>query len=308
VSSGPPESELTSLDSFLVEHIRRNPGLRYGAICKVAQTAFGVSRATVTRHLSQLVRFGDLVVRPSHQYDAKDTTIERARPLLEVRWRDETTVIYPDGTARVSLDQEFRVVSGELRHFDFDLPRPYRNVVWWCTAPSVLRQVPSNAVQEPRGTHRTEFVPPVSSRDKTWHRITLAHESIRRPYLRLPPKTPVGGHAAPIVTRRNSESTYVNAQRVNFAQRFALNAILRLQVVLPESLSIRSATFRVLPTSSTDQVDSAEQGRLLALGRILRGHSGFRKSNSTITLSVPDPKLNRIYEILWIPREVRGTR
>jgi hypothetical protein len=174
------ESPAPNIDEYLREYLRRNPGSHYTVLLASTQQDCAVSRATVTRHLARLLRFGEIVRRTDHSYELRGPAADRARPLLEVRWRDETTIIHPDQSARVTREQEFRVVSGELRHFNFDLPRPYRNVTWWCTVPSALHGMTSTEVQEPRGTHRVEFTPPIGSRVREWHRFLMAHESLRR--------------------------------------------------------------------------------------------------------------------------------
>jgi len=130
------------IDSFLVRHIRLNPGLRFGAIVQSARVACRVSQATVARHLSRLVRIGELAVRPDRTYSFGEPAAATARAVLEVRRHDEAVIIDSCGTARGIAQDEFRVISGKLTHLYFIFPKPTRQFILWCSVVSRVSRPP----------------------------------------------------------------------------------------------------------------------------------------------------------------------
>ncbi|MCI4323195.1 MAG: hypothetical protein L3K03_04135 [Thermoplasmata archaeon] len=294
-----PDSPGAQIESFLVRKVRAKPGLGFSAIVDAAQVTCHVSRATAARHLSRLVRFGDVTLLPDRTYVIGESATPGPRPTLELRWVESRTFIRADGTAWSSVDQEYRVASGTLHHFDFFRPKPHRHILWWSTAPSHVSRIPAGPGHGLQGTHRVEFDPPLSSRNATWQRMHLAEEFPRRYRMMQGPLGASAESTAPGEGAQEADNLEVHSQRSNFAQRFSSDARLRLQVVLPTGYPIGAAESRIAFPTRPDRMDPAEQLRVDTLSQASRHFEGLRRSGSTLTLSVPRPRLDRRYEIRW---------
>jgi hypothetical protein len=297
------------IDSYLLGYIRTKPGLGFSGIVRSAQLECAVSRATAARHLSRLVRFGEVTLLPNRTYVLGETAGSGPRPTVEVRWAQSTELISADGTCWSVVEQEYRVISGTLDHFDFLRPKPHRHFVWWSTSPSHWVRIPQRRSQGHHGTHRVEFDPPLTSRNATWQRMSLTEEFPREYRMA---QSAGASRRRPTSSREDSEeseSLEVGAQRSNFGQRLARDARLRLQLVFPEGYPVGAVRCRVNHFTTPDRVDTEEQQRVEALGELPSHSDGLRHSGSTISLSIPRPKLDRRYEIRWgLPTPAQRTR
>ncbi|MCI4323945.1 MAG: hypothetical protein L3K03_08035, partial [Thermoplasmata archaeon] len=287
------------IETFLVRHIRANPGLGFRDLVQAAQLVCHVSRATAARHLSRLVRFGEVALRPDRTYSLAEPTAPAPRPIVEVRWFDLDLLIRPDGTARAFEQREFRVVSGQLDHIEFTHPKPMRQFTWWCSTPAHMSTIPSIRSTTRLSTHRFEFATPLTARSSAWHRIQIAVETPVWYRMAYDP-----GHRAPRVPLPNepskeSESIEVPSHGHRFGQRLAPDAHLGLHIVLPKGYPIGPARSRVRFLTEPGRVDLAEQLRVAKLKEDEWHQDGLRRFGTTFTLSIPRPKLDRHYEIQW---------
>jgi hypothetical protein len=307
--TGSPDAPGAQIESFLLRRVRSKPGLGFSAIVDAAQVTCHVSRATAARHLSRLVRFGDVTLLPDRTYVIGESATPGPRPTLELRWVESRTFIRADGTAWSSVDQEYRVASGTLHHFDFFRPKPHRHILWWSTAPSHVTRIPTGPGHALQGTHRVEFDPPLSSRDATWQRMHLAEEFPMRYRMTQGRVGAASSGASRAGAAQEADNLEVHSQRSNFAQRFSSDARLRLQVILPTGYPIGPAECRVAFPTRTERSDPVEQLRVDTLSRTSRHFEGLRRSGSTLSLSVPRPRLDRRYEIRWtLPTATRRNR
>jgi hypothetical protein len=290
---------LAEIDSFLIQHIRDNPGTRFGAIVQAAQSSRRISRAAAAKHLSRLVRFGDVRLLPDHTYIIGESTASTSRATTEDRWLNQVVIIRPDGSARLVLEQEFRVVLGQLDHLEFVDPKAPRQFIWWCTAAGHLTKLAAMRAPTRLPTHNLGFTIPLTARNPAWQRVCqnldLPHW-YRMAYSPRPRSSTSRGRGEP---EHESESiTYLSQDR-RLGHRLTSDAHLRLQVVLPEGYPVGPARFRVHFVTEPGVVDSAEEMRLAKLGDDESRQEGFRRAQGILTLSVPRPRLDRRYEIEW---------
>jgi len=304
VERAAPDSEASDsraepVESFLLRHIRENPGLGFGAIVQAAQAACNVSRATAALHLSRLVRFGDVSLLPDRIYLIAEPGAPAARAIMELRWSDATVIIHPDGSARHIIQQEFRVVSGQLDHIEFGHAKPLRQFIWWCTAASRASRVPATQAPSRLSTDYIEFAAPLIARKAAWHRFCVAEEM--PPWYRMAcPQRVASRHvAARDEPTHEAESIELPSQDRRFGRRLTSDARLRLQMVFPEGYPVGPARCRVRFLTEPGLIDSVEELRLASLGADQGHQDGLRRFGSTLTLSVPRPRLDREYEITW---------
>jgi hypothetical protein len=285
-----------TVESFLIQYIRTNPGVRFGAISRAAQVACRVSRATITRHLSRLVLVGDVTLAPGRTYVVPDLTM---RPTMEDRFYHNTICIRADGSSREMLQQEFRVVSGEIGHLEFIYPKRPRQVTWWCTAPAHLNWISPTRNPSKLSIHRIEFESPLVARMSGWQRFFVNIDHPRWYRMVYDPRTRVGSQAIADERAHESEGARYLSEALRLRHRLSPDVHLRLQVVFPGGYPVGPARCRVRIHTDLNQIDSAEESRLAKLAENEWHQDGLRRLGSTLTLSVPRPKLDRRYEIVW---------
>ncbi|MCI4323373.1 MAG: hypothetical protein L3K03_05060 [Thermoplasmata archaeon] len=287
------------LDSFLKAYVAANSGRRLGDIVQAGQREYRVSRRTIARRLSRLVRFGEVTILPNHTYAETEATASATRALVELRWFDAIFVIQPDGGARVFHHEEFRVVSGQLDHVEFNQPRRPQQFIWWFSSAGHASMIPAHRSLSNVMSHHVEFVTPLSARKPTWQRLSV-NRSFSAGYRMA--HTPRSGRRDPRgwdEAATESESLQVQSQGRRFGQRLTSDAHLRMQVVLPERYPIGPVRCRVRFVTEPGRVDSAEETRLSKLQSDDARQDGLRRFGSTLTLSVPHPLVDRHYQIEW---------
>jgi hypothetical protein len=98
---------------------------------------------------------------------------------------------------------------------------------------------------------------------------------------------------------QESESIEIGTHARLFEQRLSPDAYFRLQLVFPAGYPLGPIRSVVRLKHEPDKFDSAEGLRLEALARSTKDGDGFRRAGAAVTLSVPAPKINRHYEIVW---------
>jgi hypothetical protein len=285
--------------SFLTQLVESNPGLKFGAIVRAAQVSCRVSRATAARQLARLVRFGDLVILPDHTYGPGGSDGDRARAVVEIRWQDMLVTILPSGAGRVFHHREFRVVSGSLEFLDFAFIKRPTQFSWWLSAPGRLNRAPRAVAGAPMFAYRIDLESPLSSRDAAWHRLLVSGEI--RDWFRMDRGPEKGPRAPSAAEELGSEflCTVLPLHARVYDQRVAPEAHLRLQVALPERYPVRAPRPRVTWQTNPDRADATELLRLRAATAAASHQDGLRVSSTTFTLSVPQPRLDRRYCIVW---------
>jgi hypothetical protein len=288
-----------SVESYLIKHLGANPGLRFGALVHAAQTACHVSRITVARHLARLIRFGDIAQLPDHTYCVVEPTAPTQRSTLEFRRSEETYLVLPDGTARDFIHEEFRVNSGKLEHMELNVARSPRMVDWWSTTPSQISDVASIHTPTRMFTLYFEFAKPLIARNATWQTICWSMDL--PDWYRMSYASKARSHSARIrhELATEAESIHFASEAPRFAQRLSADALLRLQVVFPLGYPIGPARSRVVFHSEPKRIDTAEDARLMKLSEDDSHQDGLRRIGSKLVLSVPRPRLDRIYKIEW---------
>jgi hypothetical protein len=287
------------VDTFLKEHVRAHPGLRLAAIVQACQRNFGVTRRTVARHLARLVRFGELTLLPEHTYVITEPAASTSRAVIELRWFDAAFIINPDGTARVFHNEEFRVVSGQLDHLEFNHPKPPRQFIWWCTSPGRATRIPARRSLSQVVSYHLQFVAPLTARDSAWQWLSVNRIFSRgysMAYTSRSARPADGGDADGAV---ESESVQIQSQGRRFGQRVSPDAHLRLQVMLPEGYPVGPVRSRVRFVTEPTRIDTSEETRLTKLRGDESSQDGFRRSGTAMVLSVPHPLLDRHYMIEW---------
>jgi hypothetical protein len=295
---GSGDQEESELDSFLIERIRSSPGVRFGAIVRAASAERKVPRSTTARHLSRLLRYGDVTLLPDRGYHIGELSSTSGRALLEVRWYDVVAFVLPDGSARMVSQEEWRVVSGQLSHIEFNHPVPPRQFLVWSTAPGRIARIPAIRAPSRLSMDRVDFTTPLTARRSTWQRVCV---NVEWPAWYRMARSPAasGGRPTRSEPSREFQSIQVPSQGLRFGRRLTSDAQLRLQVVFPAGYPIGPARSRVLFQTEPDRNDPAEEGRLAGLANDEVRRDGLRRSGTTLALSVPRPLVDRHYTIEW---------
>jgi hypothetical protein len=304
-----PDPRVGPVESFLIRHVRANPGVRFGAIVHAAQAAQHVPRRTAATHLARLVRFGELILLPDRTYVVGDPSAPAARAIVEIRWYSVMIVVSPDGTARLFQEREFRVVSGQLDHIEFSTPRPARHFIWWCTATGTSSRISALRSPSHMATDSFEFAPPLVARRAAWQRLCVSLDLPQWFRMAYTPSAAQRSRDARDDPTLVSESIEVPSQGARFGHQLAPDAQLRLQMVFPERYPIGPTRCRVRFQMEPGRIDSVEEQRLARL-RVDESHQdGLRQFGSIFTLSVPQPLLDRSYELeLGLPTVAQRTR
>jgi hypothetical protein len=289
----------TDTDSFLLQYIRSNPGVRFGALSRATQLACHVSRATATRRIARLVRFGEVTLLPDRTYVAGGSTTPPSRAVMEIHWTDDAVVIRPDGSSRDFVRREFRVVSGQLDHILINHPGPVRQFIYWSTTAGRMKWVPASRTPSRQGKHLFSFAAPLTARTTTWQRMSWTTEFPKLYRMAYTPKSGAPRSGAEGETARESEAVEFETESRRFEHRFSPEAHLRLQIVFPEDYPIGPARCRVRFGTEPNRFDVIEERRLAKLSGDRWRLDGMRRSGTTLTLSVPQPLLDREYEIEW---------
>lgn len=299
-ASDESDTGVAPIDTFLLRHVQSNPGLRFSPLSRAAQAACKVSRATVTRHLSRLVRFGDLVLLADRTYVSGGSSGPTGRAVLEVRWYDVAIFVQPDGSSRILAQEELRVVSGQLGHLELLLPRPKGRVTWWSTAASRFSQVATVRAHRRRSVPGIVFAEPLTARNMTWQRM-CSNIDFPAAYHRMaytPTKNP-GSAGARDDKAHDSDSIGLPSQGRRYGHRIAPDARLRLQVMFPPRYPIGEARCRVSYFGEPNRVDPDEELRLAKAADDSWHQDGLGRFGTTMSLSVPHPLLDRQYGIEW---------
>lgn len=287
------------VEAFLVRHVRDHPGLTFGELIRVARLSRAIPRSTAARHLARLVRFGELTLLPDHTYIAGDAGSAPGRALVEVRWQDIVIVVNTDGSARSFMQREFRVVSGSVDHMDFTTPRPLHQFVCWSTAPGRVSRIPAHRAPNRLLTYRYDLAAPLTPRSPGWQHMPLYFDQPFWYRMEWEPPARRTGKSSSDEPDRESESIEVASQGRLFGQRLTPDAYLRLMIVLPRGYPVGAASARVRFQADPTREDLDEEARLAALTGDTGSSAGFRRDGATLALTVPQPRVDRHYEIVW---------
>ena len=293
------DADTPDIEGFLVRYVRANPGSRFGAITQATQLACHVSYRTAAWHLARLVTYGEITLLRNRTYSIPEAPPSSARALLEVRWDSQYLTGYPDGTARELKQQEFRVVSGLLKYREWNYPTKPRQLTWWSTVPGRVVYVPPRLSKNRLNTFRAMFEKPLSARDSTWHRAEVIVEmaSWFRMARKASKASPTGGSVSKSVSE--SEWNGLPSQSSRHGYRFSADAYLRLHVVLPERFPVGRVGYHVRFMLDDSRFDAHEERRLADLTSDRNTLDGLRQYGRILVLSVPQPRLDRRYEIEW---------
>jgi hypothetical protein len=303
------ELRTQELESAFRAEIQSRPGLKFGELVGGVQRTQRLSRRTIARHLSRLVRFGDVTLLADHSYALGSQGEHAISAEVEYRWEDYTDVIHPDGSALMCSEKEFRMVSGQLDRLEFPLYKPPRLFHWWCTAGGKVSRLPAARSPNSMELYRIEFPTPLTPRDGGWHRYKLSMEfhGIHQ-MASSPPRASVrrGARAAP---PSHSFSATVRSENRTSRIRLSSNAHLRLAVVFPHGYPVDWVRPAIRFGSELGPRDSIEERRVVNLGEEERHSEGLHRTANMVTLSVPRPQMGRNYQIEWaLPSVARRDR
>jgi hypothetical protein len=297
------------IDSFLRELVGAAPGLRYSEIARTTCEALGVAEVTVFRHLTRLIRYGELVVSPRRTYSVPAKPVSTSRAAESTRWYGTTIVLDAEGNMHDFTEREFRVVAGQLDHLEFNFVEPPSQFNLWCSHPSRVVEVPGSKTPSHRTMYRLEFQPPLRARDPEWTRYA-GQVSLPRWY-RMSSDPSVPSPAEHAGRRGRWETCTIQVPRYlpRFERILPDNARLFLQVVLPWGYPIGPVVSQVRFLSDERRVDEIESRRLDSLKGEAAGAGGFHRSGNVLSLAVPKPLSDRVYEIAWqLPTVARRER
>ena len=220
------------------------------------------------------------------------------RALVEIRWYEVSVIIAPDGSARMISEEEWRVVSGQLEHVEFNHPKRPRQFIIWCTAPGRLSRLPASQGPNLLSVDRIDFLSPLTARHAEWVRTCV---NVEWPawYSMAAPDSVKTRQGAAAGRAREFQSIDVLSHGRRFSRRLAANAILRLQVMFPAGYPVGRVRSRVVHQTETEHSDDVEGKRLNDLSRDESSQHGLRRFGRTMTLSVPKPLPDRHYLIEW---------
>jgi hypothetical protein len=293
-------SEPSDVGSFILDLLRKRPGLHYESVCAITRGQCRVSRRTVARYLAALVESGELeVTHGSYRWPADDESPSLRR--AEWRWSECVEVVQPDGSSWTSMVTEFRPASGWTRHYFFNTEGQAEDLLVWCTAPGRLRWRPSAQTGEVSSEGVLDFDPPLSSRVGSWEKFTASFQSPPRYRMRAgaqgPPfqETPAwaGGR------ERTGYHVFSPPARADTAAR--PGAVLSYRLVLPRAYPFKDAGFLVRTSRGNPRTEESEVSRIRSLSKDPAVGLGFRVVGSTLSLIVPDPVYRGQYYLLWRP-------
>jgi hypothetical protein len=299
-STAPGNSDrgVGTVEAFLVEYIRSHPGLRFGVIVQATQQACRSSRATTAKHLARLVRFGELVLLPDHTYVRGEPTSATARATLEYRSMNTTLIISASGSAQALLEPTFRVVAGELDHMEFQFPYSVRHPRWWRTMAGQEGRLPDPPPSR-TNTYRLDFGTPLTARRPVWQSICLSLVIPGAFRMSRPSSIATRKGAGRESATRETLDVPVSSQGRRFGRCFAPDARLRQQAIFPIGYPVGAARGRVLYLTEPDRRDTEEEARIEKLAENRGYLDGLHRVENMLSLSVPRPRLDRIYGVEW---------
>jgi hypothetical protein len=297
------------VEAFIATYVRSHPGSAFGVLIQALRTEFGVSRSTAARYLSDAVRYGEVARLPDQTYVASGLETYSTRPVVEVRRHHEIFLVAPNGRVTAFLEEEFRVVSGRLDHIEVRLPRVPRNPDWWLSWPARASGVAPDNTPESVYTIRHDFFRPLTPRRTEWqqlyasfgapHSYRMARSDRTLPSTSDPRRDPAYA----------SEAIEVRSELPRFRRRLAPDAHMRVQVVLPDGYPIGSIRCRVFLQTESNRRDLLEEERVVRLTKEPASRDGLRRAGSIIVLTVPRPKIDRVYWLEWeLPTRVQRNR
>ena len=290
----------TDVEAYLLDSIRKRPRRRFGQLIADAQAVHGASRATIAYHLSKLVRFGEVSLLADHTYEAGGSPgTGVVKPIREIRWESSTFIVNSDGSARWIFEEEFRVVLGTLAHQSYFFPEWPRTFSWWSSAPGRVVRVRPADLPSRELSWRYDFMPPLSARRADPQRTVI--DAILPHWYDSTggAKMPRTAGRLPTASVQQRESDEILSQAASFRNRVSADSRLRLAVSIPPEYPAKSFRFRVRVAGEPQLRDLAEEERLSVLSHKTDCQEGFRRYGWMATLSVPNPKLDRNYEITW---------
>jgi hypothetical protein len=298
----------SNVEATILDYIRAHPNCRFQNIVSAVRSAHGASRATVARHLSKLLRFGEVTdVRGS--YTCVDHSIQPIWTHAESRRTTYTVFIHADGSSWEEQVEEFRVRFGQVRSIHGMSDAPNAHLQLWASPPHRVSRITSSTPSRRLPEVFIDFDPPLTARDAQWETISLAsdHRHRYRMYRTAPASTRAVPSAIP--PGRELEDASLLAPAITHHAPHEAGASLLFRVVLPPAYPFRSPRFLVQLEESALEIDPTEQARIQRLSRERRGSYGFRLFGSTLSLIVPDPLFDRRYVISWgLPTHAEYTR
>ncbi len=289
-------SRKPELESYLLQRVQRYPGTRFTEIVTAARERYRVSRATVARHLSRLLKFGDIRMSPAGGYVMGNLSGPDVRPVVEIRRIEEIIFVRPDGSLRSLLHHEFRVVRGTLPYVETAFRRSPRQLNWWCSVGSAL---PPVVVRKPESLYyQLRFEPALTAKTSVWQNTWMNLDMPRWYRMVRPAGSRAPGRAESTRSSTEMESIGTFGEGRNFASKPFSDAYLRLQVIFPDGYPAGASRSKVSVLSSP-QSDLAEEARLHDLERDARGVEGLRRWGSSFSMTVRDPVPDRFYEVWW---------
>jgi hypothetical protein len=297
------------VEAFIAEQVRSHPGSAFGALIHAIRAEFGVSRSTAARYLSDAVRYGEVARLPDQTYVASGLETYSTRPVVEVRRHHEIFLVEPKGSVTAFLEEEFRVVSGRLDHIEVRLPRAPRTPDWWLSWPSRASGVAPDNTPESVYTVRHDFFRPLTPRRTEWQQL-YASFGAPHSYRMVRSARTQSSTSDP---RRDpdyaSESIEVRSELPRFRRRLAPDAHMRLQVILPEGYPHGAIRCRVFLQTESNRRDPVEEERIDRLSADPASRDGVRQAGSKLLLTVPRPKIERVYWLEWeLPTHAQRNR
>jgi hypothetical protein len=298
-AGSPPgaERDVSAVEAFLLRYLSEHPKRGFGAIVRAVQAECRVSRSTAAHHLARLVRLGEVTLLPNRTYVAASSGPFYSRPTIEIRRFEGMGVVRPDGTAIGISRMQFRVVAGRLEHYDVGYVAAPEKFQWECSLPTRLGR---NSISESvaPATYRIDFEEPLSARNPDWQWLLIRTQMPVVFHMARSRERKGTGGASKTVTEE-AEYIQVSPEGTLVRRRFAPDALLRIELALPEEYPIGPVVAHARFVADPNRIDRSEERRIQQLTRDPDGTYGLRAMRSMFVLSVPSPQLDRRYSMEW---------
>ncbi|MCI4322441.1 MAG: hypothetical protein L3K03_00205 [Thermoplasmata archaeon] len=296
----PRSASPRQIESFLLDHLRDHPRLRYRELVRATVDARRGSERTAARALAGLVELGEVVQLADASYAMAGSSEAPFPVVLERQWLELWGSVQADGSYWSNLSSTSRVVQGRLEFAPIVVPGGALCHTWWSSHPHRIRQVSPDESDSGLPMEVMEYREPLTARNRDWVRHTF--EIGFPPVLRMWDGAP--GHEAD--ETRGVDARYESARflepsqpRPGVSYRFSPDAHFRMRLLFPPGYPFGEASLQVQVGGSGSRSDAAEVARIEALGRDPQSPEGLRRIGSTLSLSVPHPRLDRSYRVRW---------